>query len=94
MRGWVAVVLALALVGCAPGPNPAEGTGEAAGFLLGLWHGLICVFTFFGSLFTDEITIYEVHNAGGWYDAGFLIGASSALGGSGAGAHRQMRGGA
>ena len=44
---WPAVILGLGLVaGCAAGPNEMV-TGEAdAGFLLGLWHGVIAPVTF------------------------------------------------
>ncbi len=54
-----------------------------AGFLGGLWHGMILPITFIVSLFTMNVRIYETHNSGRWYDFGFLIGASSSLGGSG-----------
>ncbi|WP_432546979.1 hypothetical protein [Kineococcus sp. SYSU DK004] len=91
----VAAALALAavaLTACAAGPNPAAGTGaDPAGFWLGLWHGLICPVTFLVSLFTDDVTVYEVRNGGGWYDLGFLLGASVVLGGSGAGGGRARR---
>jgi hypothetical protein len=58
-----------------PGAKPA-------GFLAGLWHGLICPFTFLVSLFHDGVRMYETNNKGRWYDFGFLIGASGPLGGS------------
>ncbi|MDD5153001.1 MAG: hypothetical protein PHS95_03400 [Candidatus Pacebacteria bacterium] len=78
------------LAGCAAGPNPIAHTagtdGSIAGFWLGLWHGLICPITFIISLFSDNVHFYEVHNSGGWYNFGFLLGASGALGGSGASA--------
>ena len=54
-----------------------------AGFLAGLWHGLICPFTFLFSLLNRDVRIYETHNIGRWYELGFLIGAAAALGGSG-----------
>ena len=50
------------------------------------WHGIIVPITFIISLFSDTVGIYEVSNNGGWYDFGFLIGASLFLGGGGAGA--------
>jgi hypothetical protein len=94
-RTWwstVAVVIlaGLVLTACAAGVNTATDVpaadGDVAGFWLGLWHGLIAPITFIISLFSDTVGVYEVHNNGGWYDFGFLLGASSALGGGGAGA--------
>src|SRR5438445_6677001 len=78
--------------GCAVKFNPLTGTpadsGETAGFLLGLWHGLIMPFAFVASLFLDNVSIYEVHNNGGWYNFGYLLGLGSTLGGgSSAAAH-------
>lgn len=81
--------LALLLSSCAAGPNPAVGTGEPAGFLLGLWHGIILPVTFIISLFTDDVSIYEVVNNGNWYDFGFILGVLISLGGGGAGAGRR-----
>ncbi len=80
----------LALASCAPSPNdllnsPGE-EGKVAGFWQGLWHGIISPFTFIASLFGADVNIYEVHNNGGWYNFGFLLGASAILGGSGGGA--------
>ena len=68
------------------GPNSKyQQPGAApAGFLAGLWHGLILPITFIVSLFSTSVRIYETNNSGRWYDFGFLIGATSSLGGSGA----------
>jgi hypothetical protein len=81
----------VSLIGCAAGPNAmkdsASPDGSVAGFWLGLWHGLIVPFTFVISLFSDNVAIYEVHNSGGWYNFGFLLGGASTLGGSGAAAN-------
>jgi len=55
---------------------------------MGLWHGVIAPVTFFVSLFTDHVNVYEVHNSGNWYDFGFVLGAGILLGG-GAGAGRR-----
>jgi hypothetical protein len=76
----------LLLSNCAAGPNtmvdmPAA-DGDTAGFLMGLWHGFIAPVTFVISLFTENINLYEVHNTGGWYDFGFVLGASIIFGGS------------
>lgn len=66
-------------------------TGEPAGFLLGLWHGIIAPFTFIVSLFSDTITVYEVNNNGGWYLFGFLLGVGTFLGGSSKGAKKARK---
>ncbi|MDH3397395.1 MAG: hypothetical protein OEM81_06115 [Acidimicrobiia bacterium] len=93
---WVvlAVVLLFVLSACAAGPNSAvdvaSAEGEVAGFWLGLWQGIIVPVTWVISLFSDTVSIYEVHNNGGWYDTGFLLGVSL-LGGGGAGASRRRR---
>lgn len=83
------------IFGCAAGPNELVHTpdeeGGVAGFWQGLWHGIISPFTFLISLFSDTVHFYEVHNNGGWYNLGFLIGASIILGGSGGGAARRRR---
>jgi ribose/xylose/arabinose/galactoside ABC-type transport system permease subunit len=79
--------LALILAACAAGPNPAvvELPSDVAGFWQGLWHGIIAPVTFFISLFTDRVNIYEVVNNGNWYDFGFVLGAGILFGGSRAG---------
>jgi hypothetical protein len=96
LRGAVvlAAVLgaAVLLSSCAADPNPALGTGEdAPGFLMGLWHGIIIFFTFVISLFTDDVSVYEVANDGNWYDFGFVFGAMMSLGGGGAGARGRRK---
>lgn len=79
--------LFLVVAGCAPGPNAVAHTpvpgGGVAGFWLGLWQGMIAPFTFLISLFSDGVNVYEVHNNGGWYNFGFILGAGSSLGGGG-----------
>lgn len=97
LRVYLIVLAALGavllLTSCAAGPNPDVGTGEdPAGFLLGLWHGFIILVTFVISLFTDNISVYEVANNGNWYDFGFVLGALISLGGSGGGASRARKG--
>jgi hypothetical protein len=72
-----------------PGSKYQVAGADPAGFWAGLWHGLICPLTFVVSLFTLNVRIYETHNRGRLYDFGFLLGASSALGGSG---HEVTRG--
>lgn len=91
----VAVIGMVFMAGCLAGPNTAahvpDATGEMAGFLMGLWHGIIAPVTFFISLFTDNIHMYEIHNNGGWYDFGFVIGAGIIFGGSGSRARRRRK---
>jgi hypothetical protein len=50
-----------------PGARPA-------GFLGGLWHGIIAPITFIVSLFASEVSIYETNNNGRWYEFGFMLG--------------------
>jgi hypothetical protein len=78
-----ATALAFVLASCATQPHP--GAYDPPGFFSGLLHGFLIFFSFVGSLFTD-IRIYSFPNSGGWYDFGYLIGASMFLGGGGASA--------
>ncbi len=85
--GLVLIVCLVVLVAaCSAGANPEVGSIPAvadhpAGFWLGLWHGLIAPVTFLISLFRDSVNVYEVHNSGNWYDAGFVLGLSTIFGG-------------
>jgi ABC-type multidrug transport system permease subunit len=83
------------LSACAAGPNELRNTpdedGEVAGFWKGIWHGLISPITFIISLFSKSVYVYEVHNNGGWYTFGFLLGASIIFGGSGGGAANRRK---
>lgn len=82
----VVVLLVLGvLAGCASGPNPSKGTasehGGVAGFWLGLWQGFIAPLVFVVSLFRRDLSIYEVHNNGAWYNFGYLFGLACFFGG-------------
>jgi len=70
---------------CVPGPNELEKTpaesGKVAGFLKGIWHGLLAPITFIISIFTKNVRFYEVHNNGFWYNFGFVLGAGLFLSG-------------
>ena len=85
----------VALTACTAGPseltNVADEDGDVAGFWQGLWHGFISPFTFIVSLFSATVEVFEVHNNGNWYVAGFLMGASAVFGGSGGGAARRRK---
>jgi len=85
----VLLVLGVMMAACVAGANPAEGIpseeGRVAGFWQGLWHGVISPITFVISLFSEHVHFYEVHNNGGWYNFGFVLGAGIlAAGGSSA----------
>lgn len=64
---------------------------EPYGFWNGLWHGFIAPFTFFISLFKEDVAIYAVNNNGGWYDFGFVLGAGILFGGSRKGKRRHKK---
>lgn len=91
---WVLLLsgTALLLAACAAGPNELVDTGpDPAGFWLGLWQGLISPITFIVSLFTTNVTIYEVQNNGNWYDFGFVLGVACAFGSGGWGGTAGVR---
>jgi hypothetical protein len=79
MRTTILVCLVVFVAACA-GPNELLDTpmrlSDVSGFWSALLHGFFLPFAFVGSLLTDGISIYDVHNTGGWYDFGFVIGIS------------------
>ncbi len=81
-----ATALVLLLSGCATQITVAA--ENPPGFFHGLLHGFLILFSFIGSLFTDY-EVYAFPNSGGWYDLGFLFGASMFFGGGGAGAGKR-----
>jgi len=87
------VGLLLLLASCAPGQNVSRGVpdtgGHVAGFWLGLWQGVIAPITFVISLFNRHVNVYEIHNNGGWYNFGFVVGAGVLLGGGGTAGSRR-----
>lgn len=91
------LLLLSVLAGCAPGPNQLKGTASerngVAGFWLGLWQGLIAPLALVASIFKHEVNIYEVHNNGGWYNAGYLLGLACFFGGGGKETARRRRSG-
>lgn len=83
LAGSVALAVLL-LAACAAGPNNVAQVNapHIAGFWLGLWQGAISPVTFLISLFNHNVTIYDVHNNGNWYNFGFMIGVSAAFSGA------------
>ena len=69
-----ALVATLLLAGCAA-PSAAGPVADAPGFWLGVWQGMILPITFLVSLFSDQVAVYAVPNAGHLYDFGFVVGA-------------------
>lgn len=51
-------------------------------FFWGFVHGIFIVPTFFWSLFTHSVTIYQSPNDGNWYNLGYVIAMSIIFGGS------------
>jgi hypothetical protein len=86
-------LILLSFTACAAGPNEMQNSenadGDVAGFWRGLWHGVIAPITFIVSLFNDNVSLYEVHNSGGWYDFGFILGVCIIFGGGGGGTGRR-----
>ncbi|HEX6500954.1 MAG TPA: hypothetical protein VF054_18275 [Micromonosporaceae bacterium] len=91
----VAFAALILLSGCAgaAGPNNVAyvSTGHIAGFWAGLWQGIILPITFIVSLFTNQVSIYDVHNNGNWYDFGYVLGIIIITGGVGGGGRRAAR---
>lgn len=73
---WVLIIFAVLLLsGCADQMTFEQAElAEKVGFWHGLWHGLIIVFAWICSIFSDDIAIYAIYNNGGWYDFGFVLG--------------------
>jgi len=73
--GILVVITMLFMTSCADVTNIDKcRVDDPYGFWGGLWHGLIAFFSFFGSLFSDDIAVYAVNNNGAWYDFGFVLG--------------------
>ena len=81
----IAAILSLVLLsGCADAIQiQYDKSIGAVGFWYGLWHGIIAPISFIISLFNDKVAIYAVYNNGGWYNLGFLLGASISIGSGG-----------
>lgn len=81
---FILLLMIFIFSGCADvSPHTADCiTSSAYGFWSGLWHGVIILFSWIGSLFNGDIAIYAYNNNGGWYDFGFILGAGAVIGSS------------
>ena len=61
---------------------------DPGGFLAGFTHGVLYVVSFIASLFDGQYAIYEVPNAGAWYDFGYVLGVGMFTGGGASGTSR------
>ena len=75
IMGALLILLVGVLTGCG-GPNNVAHlhATHIHGFWKGLWDGMTACIAFIIHLFGGHTNIYEVHNNGGWYNFGFLIG--------------------
>jgi hypothetical protein len=79
------ITMTLFLSACAGSANlqdPEVITRDPSGFFFGLWNGFTFGFSLIGSIFSDNISIYDVNNTGFGYDLGFLLGAGFFGGGA------------
>jgi hypothetical protein len=53
-------------------------TSEPAGFLQGIWHGLLAPYSLVVDLFT-HVEMYAYNNTGWFYNLGFIIGVTGCL---------------
>ena len=63
----------LASVSC----TSRSGDAEPAGFFIGFLQGFIIFVAWIFSLFSDNVSIYESFNSGGWYDFGYILGVAT-----------------
>ena len=90
IMGTLLILAVVALAGCG-GPNNVAHVDAThiAGFWKGLWDGFTATIAFIISLFGGHVNIYEVHNNGGWYNFGFLLGIGGFGGGCSSAAHHK-----
>ena len=83
---FVSFACIILLSSCAPNGY----TVEKHGFISGLWHGFIIIFSLIGKLFGMDVGVYAENNSGFFYWLGFIIGIGAlGLGGGGAAAGRR-----
>ena len=73
-RVFVLIAISLTVAACVAKQSAAAVNPAAPGFLEGVWHGFIFPVAWVISLFTDDISVYQVPNNGGWYDFGYFVG--------------------
>ena len=84
------ILLLLLFSSCAEVANIEDCvTDEPYGFFFGVWHGVLAPVSFVLSVFMEDIAMYAVNNAGGWYDFGFVLGAGILFGGGGNASNRR-----
>lgn len=66
------ILFTLVLTGCLPGDGK-NSPDNPAGFLWGIWHGWIAPVSLIVSLFKENISLFESHNSGFWYELGFYL---------------------
>lgn len=75
MKKILFVLLALTLFSCADKTAyTIDTTQHIYGFWGGVWHGMITMPDFIGSLIWDDVAVYATNNNGAWYDFGFVGG--------------------
>ncbi len=80
LRVFMLALLALSAAGCFPG-GERYSFSDPAGFFTGIWHGWIAPLSLIVGIFSDNVTLYETHNTGWWYDLGFYMAVISGFGG-------------
>ena len=80
IRLFLLLSFILFLTSCAAGGEQFT-QQSPAGFLYGLWHGVISMLSLIIHIFNNSVLVYETNNAGGWYDFGFLTGVIMIWGG-------------
>ena len=81
--GFCLLLCITTLYSCAPSGYATP----KAGFLYGIWHGFIIIFSIIGKIIGQDVGIYAENNTGLFYWIGFIIGIGG-LGGGGSAARR------
>ncbi|REE84428.1 hypothetical protein A8990_115106 [Paenibacillus taihuensis] len=74
------LAITMTLTSCVPGDG-VNTASRPAGFFWGIWHGWVAPISLIIGIFKHHIRVYEIHNIGWWYDAGFYIAVISGFGG-------------